>query len=98
MEDKNIKGMRKYKNKQGEEVIKEYNQTAYNKKFYEKHKQEINKKEICRCGGSYTKSNRTKHDKGRYHILFITHNNDIIAPPALTVAEIEDALNAYNTY
>tara|TARA_R110000868_G_scaffold271606_2_gene530981 strand:- start:464 stop:748 length:285 start_codon:yes stop_codon:yes gene_type:complete len=94
MEDKNIKGMRKYKNKQGEEVIKEYNQTAYNKKFYEKHKEDINKKCTCVCGGSYTKSNRTKHDKGRYHSLYALHNTQ----PKRTLHEIEEALNAVNTY
>jgi hypothetical protein len=91
---KKICGMRKYKNKQGDEVVKEYDQQIYNKKFYEKHKEDINKKCTCVCGGSYTKSNKAKHDKGRYHALYTLHNSQ----PRRTLHEIEEALNAVNTF
>ena len=61
---------KKYTKKNGEEVIKQYDQTKYNKNFYAKHKEEINKKDICECGKEYTHGNISHHIKSQYHSLY----------------------------
>lgn len=57
--------------------LNKYDQKQYNKKFYEKHKEEINKKYSCECSGSYSLRNKSNHLKSKYHLLYekLTKNN-----------------------
>ena len=60
----------KYTKKNGEEVIKQYNQQKYNKNFYEKHKDKLTQKFSCECGGKYLATNKYNHEKGKLHNLY----------------------------
>ena len=70
---------KKYTKKNGEEVIKQYNQQKYNKTFYEKNKGNIKAKEICNCGGSYCISNKSNHEETRIHRLYELYQNQLIS-------------------
>lgn len=74
MEDQDIKKeilvKRTYKHKNGEECIKTYDQKKYNDAFYQKHKEVMTMKHSCECGGKYTITNKSRHDKGKYHTLY----------------------------
>ena len=61
---------KQYVKKNGEVVIKQYDQKEYNKKFYEKNKEKYSLRNICDCGGSYTAPNKSKHDISRIHKLY----------------------------
>ena len=61
---------KKYIKKNGEEVIKQYDQTKYNKNFYAKHKDELCEKHVCECGKEYTHGNISHHIKSQYHTLY----------------------------
>lgn len=61
---------RTYTNKDGEVITKQYNQKEYNRAFYLKHKDEINEKIICECGGKYTSRSKIKHSKTKLHELY----------------------------
>lgn len=63
--------MKTYTNKNGE--VKEYNQTEYNKRYYEKNKEQIlQNKYTCEfCNKQVSKSNRTNHEKTVKHQLHV---------------------------
>ena len=67
-----------YTKKNGEQTTRIYNQKKYNETFYNKHKEEINQKNICECSAHYTKSNKLKHEKSKYHQLFIKLTTKVI--------------------
>jgi predicted GIY-YIG superfamily endonuclease len=48
-------------------VTREYNKTDYNRTYYQKHKEDINKQIICDCGGSYNKASKSNHFKTERH-------------------------------
>jgi hypothetical protein len=68
-----------YTKKNGDVVIKEYNQREYNKRFYEKNKEKLAVKVKCNCGGGYTSPNKTKHEESRIHKLWINYMEKIKA-------------------
>ena len=51
--------------------------TKWNKEYYEKNKESINKKQNekfnCECGGKYTKRNKTTHYKSKLHNNYINN-------------------------
>ena len=64
-----------YVKKNGEVSIKQYegkkyDQSQYNKTFYEKHKDDIKTIHNCPCGRKYTYSNKSTHEKSKYHQLY----------------------------
>ena len=61
---------KKYIKKNGDEVIKKYDQNKYNKNFYAKHKDELCEKHVCECGKEYTHGNISHHIKSQYHLLY----------------------------
>jgi hypothetical protein len=73
--DKLIKKI--YKLKNGEIVEKEYNQSNYNKTYYEKNKDTLNIKQKCGCGGSYSIKSKVKHNNTRLHKLFERIENKV---------------------
>lgn len=68
IQNKNIKI---YIKKNGETKQYIYNQTIYNKKCYEKNKDKIlnNYYECLICDKKILKSNKSNHEKTKYHIL-----------------------------
>ena len=61
---------RKYMKKNGEEVIKQYNQNLYNKTYYEKNKGKLAERVVCGCGLDYLIPNKSNHCSGRIHKLW----------------------------
>jgi|TARA_R110000868_G_scaffold60915_4_gene185503 hypothetical protein len=61
---------KKYTKKNGEEVVKQYNQSTYNKTYYEKNKEKLAEKVVCGCGLDYLVSNKSNHRSGRVHKLW----------------------------
>jgi hypothetical protein len=61
--------VKKYKNKNGEEVIKVYDQQKYNSKFYQKHKEKINEIYECElCKKNVKRANKFNHERTNLHI------------------------------
>lgn len=55
--------------KNGDIVIKEYNQKKYNDTYYEKNKDKIKEKLMCDiCNKSFLKSNKSNHYISKQHI------------------------------
>lgn len=47
----------------------------YNRKYYEKHKDSLQEKEICKlCGVEYQKYSKSKHEKTKKHIILSEMN------------------------
>lgn len=65
------KMVKKYTKKNGEVVIKDYDQKTYNKTYYEKNKEKINdEKYICEsCNKEVKTRNRFNHTKTERHKL-----------------------------
>jgi hypothetical protein len=61
---------KKWINKDGSITEKEYNQTAYSKKHYEKNKDKYLGKTLCGCGIEYSPSNKHNHFITRIHKLY----------------------------
>jgi hypothetical protein len=62
--------IKKYTKKNGEEVVKTYDQKKYNNTYYLKNKDKINKTYKCSyCNKEINQSNKTNHDKTKIHIL-----------------------------
>ena len=58
--------------KDGTEKIYEYDQKEYNKKYYAKHKEKLNKSIECPvCKGTYCIMSKAKHMKSARHCKFI---------------------------
>ena len=64
-----------YTKKNGEQTTRTYNQKKYNETFYNKHKETINQKHLCECSNHYTTNNKSKHEKSKYHQLFVKLSN-----------------------
>jgi len=60
-----------YEKKNGDKVVKQYNQNLYNKTFQEKNKKEILEKHTCECGGKYTMMNKYHHISSKKHNRWI---------------------------
>ena len=57
---------------------KKYDHKKYNDAFMLKHKETINKRNICDvCCGSYSYFNKSKHQKSKRHILMAEKNKNI---------------------
>lgn len=77
-EIKFVKTIKKYKNKNGEEKIKVYNQKNYNDEYYKKNIDKFKEKYICSfCNKNIIKSNKFNHEKTKSHILNEKYKIDI---------------------
>jgi len=69
----NAKEYREEHKEEIKEKAKEYREihkeelSKQKKEYYEIHKEEINKKHECECGGKFTHSNKTIHEKSKRH-------------------------------
>jgi hypothetical protein len=62
--------VKKYTKKNGDEVVKTYNQQKYNNTYYSKNKDKINKTYKCvLCDKEINHSNKSNHEKTKIHIL-----------------------------
>ena len=78
MEDKSIKIVKRYIKKNGEEVIKFYDQKKYNDKYYKINSDKIKEKYYCNfCNKNIIKANKHNHEKTKIHILHSKYNIDI---------------------
>jgi hypothetical protein len=79
MEIEKNKVTKKYIKKNGEEVVKTYNQKLYNTKYYNKNKDNIIKKDYkCECCNVIiNKLNKSNHEKTKKHILRSKYNINI---------------------
>jgi hypothetical protein len=72
---------KKYIKKNGEVVIKQYNQTKYNTVYYMNNREVLTEHHTCACGGQYTKLNKHNHNKGKVHKMYeriFINNNNVI--------------------
>lgn len=77
MENLKSQIIKKYIKKNGEEVIKTYDQKVYNNTYYSKNKDKINKCYKCvLCDKEINHSNKTNHEKTKLHILRSKYNID----------------------
>lgn len=73
-----IKIIKKYKKKNGEEVIKTYNQRLYNDSYYKKNTDKFKETYICvKCNKNVSKANKFNHERTKSHILYEKYNIDI---------------------
>jgi len=56
--------------KNGDIVIKEYDQRKYNSAWYQKHKTELTASITCECGGKYMLPSQSRHSKTSKHINY----------------------------
>lgn len=68
---------KKYMKKNGEEVIKQYDQNLYNKTYYEKNKEKLAERKMCGCGLDYLPTNKSNHQSGRIHKLWIKLTKEV---------------------
>jgi hypothetical protein len=69
-EIKLVKTIKKYKNKNGEEQIKVYNQKNYNDTYYKKNIEKFKETYVCsHCMKNILKANKFNHEKTKGHIL-----------------------------
>lgn len=66
-------------------TITEYNKTEYNKKYINSHRDKLNEKFPCICGGKYTYSNRDKHNKTKRHRAYIGESVEIGTPGRVSI-------------
>ena len=66
-----------YTKKNGDQVVKHYNQNNYNKAYQEKNRDAILEKHTCECGGKYTMMNRFHHRASKKHKGWIK-NTEVI--------------------
>jgi hypothetical protein len=59
-----------YKKKNGDVVVKQYNQTKYNNLYYLNHKEQLCEKIRCECGVEYTKLGKCNHMKSKVHKMY----------------------------
>lgn len=71
--------MKTYTKKNGEVVVKNYDQKEYNKRHYEKNKEAIlNNTYICICcNKNVNERNRTNHEKTLKHQLYLQINQNL---------------------
>lgn len=53
--------------KNGDIVIKEYDQRKYNATWYQKHKEALTTSITCECGGKYMLPNQSRHSHTSKH-------------------------------
>ena len=73
--------IKKWIKKDGSITEKEYNQTAYSKKHYEKNKAKYLSKTMCPCGIEFSLSNKHNHITTRFHKLYEKMSSVDINPP-----------------
>ena len=67
-----------YKLKNGDIKVKYYPQKEYNKKHYDKNKENYLNEIICDvCNGKYTQQNKSKHNKTIKHNIHKKYNENI---------------------
>ena len=77
------KMIKKWVNKDGSITTKEYDQSKYTKKYYEKNKDKYLLKHTCGCGVEYSHSNKYQHINTRLHKMYhkmttnITNDNTL---------------------
>jgi len=72
MEEIKIKNVRKFIKKDGDEKTYIYDQKKYNDSYYQKHKDDINKKIECElCKGRYCLMTKARHEKTKKHLNLI---------------------------
>jgi len=64
------KVIKRWINKDGTVVTKEYDQSVYAARHYAKHKEKYTQKHTCECGSDYTTSNKNNHLNTRVHKLY----------------------------
>ena len=69
---------KRYTKKNGEVVIKKYNQSQYKTFYYMNNKKKLTELTICECGGQYNNLNKYNHKKGKIHKQYeeISLNNN----------------------
>lgn len=77
MEESKSQIIKKYTKKNGEEVIKTYDQKKYNNNYYMKHKNNNIKNYKCVvCDKEIKQSNKSNHEKTKLHILKTKYDID----------------------
>ena len=56
--------------KNGDIVVKEYDQRKYNSAWYQKHKDKLTAHITCECGGRYMIPNQSRHSQTSKHINY----------------------------
>ena len=80
MENPNfVKTIKKYKVKNGEEIIKVYNQKNYNDTYYKKNIDKFKETYLCpNCNKNISKANKFNHERTKGHILNEKYKIDIM--------------------
>jgi hypothetical protein len=72
-----VQTIKKYKNKNGEEQVKVYNQKNYNDRYYKNNLTKFKETFKClHCDKDILKSNKFNHEKTKGHILHYKYNID----------------------
>lgn len=83
--------VRKSVKKDGTVVTKEYDQSKYNKKCYEKNKERYCEMTTCGCGREYNIYTKSNHQKSAFHKLY-----EKMCPPITAVAPISISNESFN--
>ncbi len=60
--------------KNGDVIVREYNQTEWNSRWYAKNKERMTTSEDCVCGGRFSPNNRFKHYNTKTHKQYMEYN------------------------
>lgn len=60
--------------KNGDVIVREYDKTEYNSRWWYRHKEEYLKTETCTCGGMFSKNSANHHKKTKRHKRYIENN------------------------
>lgn len=60
--------------KNGDVIVREYNQSKFNSTWYEKNKTKMTTSEDCVCGGRFSPNNRFKHYNTKTHRRYMEYN------------------------
>lgn len=72
-----VKTIKKYTNKNNEEIVKEYNQKIYNDKYYKNNSSKFKETYLCpNCNKNVSKANKFNHERTKGHILHEKYNID----------------------
>lgn len=74
MEEHHSIKFNRYTRKNGDVVVREYNQTKCNLLYNAKHKERLSKSEDCICGGRFSEKHRFTHYRTKKHVNYIKHN------------------------
>ena len=53
--------------KNGDVIVREYNQTEWNSRWYQKNKERMTTSNVCICGGQFSPNNKFKHYNSKKH-------------------------------